>query len=260
MVNPDANIHRSSARKYGLHSGKLTCRDIEVYNDFEVKGSLVFGDASTDTLTVNGAATFKADSTFYTDKKLQFRDTGIYIQSPADGKITISADGTGADDITLSGTVTVADDMILSTDKKVQFRDSGIYLQSAADGKLTIAADGTGADDITLSGSVTLTDLLTTKGIATNYAAKTADYTTTSDDVIVGVDTSGGAVTITLASATVTAGRIVIIKDVGGSAGTNNITIATEGSETIDGAASSTISSNYGVVRLFSDGTNWFTF
>ena len=57
-----------------------------------------------------------------------------------------------------------------------------------------------------------------------------------------------------------TAGRIVIIKDVGGSANTNNITIATEGSETIDGSASSTISSNYGVVRLFSDGTNWFTF
>ena len=211
MVNADANIHRASARKYGLHSGKLTCRDLEVYNDFEVKGSLIFGDASTDTLTVNGTATFNANS-------------------------------------------------IISTDKKLQFRDTGIYLNSGADGKLTISADGSGTDDITLDGSVTLSDLLTTKGIAANYTSKTENYTTTGDDVIVGVDTSGGAVTITLGSATVTAGRIVIIKDVGGSANTNNITIATEGSETIDGAASTSISTNHGVVRLFSDGTNWFTF
>lgn len=198
-------------RKWGFHSGKLTCKEIEVDGNFTVEGNFTFGDAATDTLTVNGAATFNADSTISTTKKLQFRDTGIYIQSPADGKIKISADGTGSDDITLSGTVTLG-------------------------------------------------DLLTTKGIATAHTSKSADYTTTGNDVIVGVDSSGGAVTITLASATVTAGRMVIIKDEGGQAGTNNITIATEGSETIDGAASKTISTNYGVLRLYSDGTNWFTF
>ena len=92
------------------------------------------------------------------------------------------------------------------------------------------------------------------------YVKKTSAYTATEDDAIVGVDTTSSAVTVTLGSDLVSEGRIIIIKDVGGNAGTNNITIATEGSETIDGAASTSISTNYGVVRLFSDGTNWFSF
>lgn len=51
-----------------------------------------------------------------TNKKIQFRDTGIYIQSGSDGKITISSDGGGADDITLSGGVTVSGDLAITGD------------------------------------------------------------------------------------------------------------------------------------------------
>ncbi len=86
---------------------------------------------------------------------------------------------------------------------------------------------------------------------------------TTAGQVIIGVDSSGGAHTITLASADCVAGRIIIIKDEAGSAGTNNITIATEGSEDIDGTSddnSVLITSNYGVVRVYSNGSDWFTF
>ena len=72
------------------------------------------------------------------------------------------------------------------------------------------------------------------------------------------VDTNGGTVTLTLASSMVVDGAQVIIKDEGGNAGTNAITIATEGSETIDGASSISIDSNYGALRLHSDGTGWF--
>lgn len=90
-------------------------------------------------------------------------------------------------------------------------------------------------------------------------AAKTAAYTTVDKDVIIPVDTSGGAVTITLGTATVTNGRIVIVNDAQGSSGANNITIATEGSETIDGSATDTGSGAYTTLRYYSDGTNWFT-
>ena len=99
--------------------------------------------------------------TFATNIKLLFRDAGLYIQSGADGKLTISADGTGTDDITIDGTVTLTDDLITPTSKKVQFRDTGIYINSGADGKLTISADGTGTDDITLDGKVTVNDDVT---------------------------------------------------------------------------------------------------
>lgn len=90
------------------------------------------------------------------------------------------------------------------------------------------------------------------------HAAKTSAYTTVAADRIIGVDTSGGAVTITLGSATVAAGRAIIIKDEGGAAATNNITVATEGAETIDGAATDVINTNYGSCGYYSNGTNWF--
>ncbi len=92
-----------------------------------------------------------------------------------------------------------------------------------------------------------------------NRTATATDYTTVDTDVIVAVTNTGAARTITLATATVDEGRIVIVKDESGGAGTNNIIIATEGAETIDGAASVVINANYGVARLYSDGSNWFT-
>ncbi len=85
------------------------------------------------------------------------------------------------------------------------------------------------------------------------------DYTTTDNDLYIAVTDTSSARTVTLLSATVAEGRTITIKDESGLAGTNSITIATEGSETIDGSATLVISSNYGVARLISDGTDWFT-
>jgi hypothetical protein len=50
-------------RRFGWHSGSVTCRDITVAGDLTIAGSMNFGDASTDTLTVNGAATFNVATT-----------------------------------------------------------------------------------------------------------------------------------------------------------------------------------------------------
>lgn len=57
--------------------------------------------------------------TVRTNKKIQLRDTGLYIHSSADGKITISADGSSTDDITLDGTVTVSDSVALASGKTI---------------------------------------------------------------------------------------------------------------------------------------------
>ena len=53
--------------------------------------------------------------------------------------------------------------------------------------------------------------------------------------------------------------REFIIKDESGGAGTKNITVATEGSETIDGQATIDITVDFGVLRLYSDGANLFS-
>jgi len=70
------------------------------------------------------------------------------------------------------------------------------------------------------------------------------------------VDTSGGAVTVTLPAPA--ADAFVRVKDSGGSANTNNITVSPNAAETIDGGSSHVIQSNYGAAVLVSDGTNWF--
>ena len=81
------------------------------------------------------------------------------------------------------------------------------------------------------------------------------DTTLSQNSFLVRVDTSGGAVTVTLPSS-MPEGKMFVIKDKG-AASTNAITIATAGSETIDGAASIQIISNHGAANLMYDGSNY---
>lgn len=48
--------------------------------------------------------------------KAIFRDTGIFIHSPSDGKMIISSDGSGADDITITGSITGTGDQAITGD------------------------------------------------------------------------------------------------------------------------------------------------
>lgn len=70
------------------------------------------------------------------------------------------------------------------------------------------------------------------------------------------VDSSGGAVTITLPSPVTN--TYVRIKDSAGAADTNFITVDTPGAATIDGAATYVVDSEYAAKVFVSDGTNWF--
>jgi hypothetical protein len=81
--------------------------------------------------------------------------------------------------------------------------------------------------------------------------------TSSNGERIIGV-TTDSAVTLTLATNDMFVGRVLTIKDETGNAATNNITVDTEGAETIDGAASKTVSTNYGYISVYSDGSNWF--
>jgi len=92
----------------------------------------------------------------------------------------------------------------------------------------------------------------------TTSGPHTANVTTSGEEVVL-VDTSGGVVTVTLASADANNGNFVSVVDVAGAASTNPITVDTEGSETIDGNGSQEMANNYGALIVASDGANWFT-
>jgi len=87
----------------------------------------------------------------------------------------------------------------------------------------------------------------------------TATYTVLSTDKKLHV-TYAGACTITIPTALITDTFDILIKDGIGDAGTNNITIASEGSQTFDGAANLVMATNYMAKNLYSDGTNLFIY
>lgn len=93
----------------------------------------------------------------------------------------------------------------------------------------------------------------------TRTAVADTNYTVLITDQIVAVTSLSAPRTITLPSAaTVGAGAVFTVKDESGNAATHNITVS-HATQTIDGAASKTISVNYGLLNLYSNGTNWFT-
>lgn len=90
----------------------------------------------------------------------------------------------------------------------------------------------------------------------------TANYTIVNEEIVY-VDTTGGAVTITLppiqtGNGTVGGRRSIRVIDSGGMAGTNAITVSRAGSNTINGGTSFTIGANYGQGTFTDDGgSDW---
>jgi hypothetical protein len=118
-------------------------------------------------LTVSGGQSFSGDLALASDKKVKFRDDGLFIQSTTDGKILYSSDGTGADDHIFSGTVTLNDlvamlsGLIIDSDKSITFRDASQSVSSPSDNRLQVTSpvvDFTGgieaAGDIAATGYI----------------------------------------------------------------------------------------------------------
>jgi len=84
---------------------------------------------------------------------------------------------------------------------------------------------------------------------------KTGAYTATDDDIVILVDATAGAITITLPAASGRSGQVYIIKKIDSSA--NAVTVDANASETIDGALTYSLASQYDVVRIVCDGANW---
>jgi len=85
----------------------------------------------------------------------------------------------------------------------------------------------------------------------------TSTATASTTDYFIGVDTTGNPVDLRLPPATsFSNGQTLIVKDEGGAAHTNNITILASGSQTIDGQNSVVLKSPFASLQLYCDGTN----
>lgn len=102
-----------------------------------------------------------------------------------------------------------------------------------------------------------------TSSSALNFVSKTANYTITTTDDIIYVDSSGGAFTLTLPNPTTistsTTTKVIRIIDTGGALNTNNVTLARFGAEKIEGlAASKLLQTNWGFFQVTTNNVDWY--
>ena len=165
-----------------------------------------------------------------------------------------SASTTKCDTYTDSGKGTAnSNPMTLNADGRL---DQDVYIDQST--KFVLAASSAG--DPPTSSVWTIDNGLATEQLWTTVT-KTANYTVTESDrdKLILVDATSGAVTITLlAAATAGNGFRVAIKKIDSSG--NAVTIDGNLSETIDGATTSTISTQYDSENLICNGSNWYAF
>jgi hypothetical protein len=111
-------------------------------------------------------------------------------------------------------------------------------------------------DDSTYGVVVRLNKALTLRKLNTTAVAS-SPYNVLDTDVIILLDTTAPR-TVNLPAAASHTGRELWIKDSTGNAAANNVTIDGNAAETIDNAATDTISVNYDMRHLFCDGTEWW--
>ncbi len=86
--------------------------------------------------------------------------------------------------------------------------------------------------------------------------AVTSTITASITDRLLGVSASTALEIRLPGASTLTSGQYITVKDEGGNADVNSITILTSGSETIDGGSSIVMESSFAAVTIYSDGTD----
>ena len=240
------------------------------------------------TANLNMAATTYGSDGSITDAELLGIDDGATTELPVGGgagsaMVWTTATGTGAP--VRAGSPTMSGTPVAPTIDLTGVTDTNIpYMAGSAAGfaDSPLTTDGT---DLTDSGAFTSTDLTTTGNTTlgdaaadtltvnatvyiqagqninvTTVNAATYDLLTTDYVLNVTYTVTGPVTSLTLPTAQTVDGRIIHIKDAGGLAGTNSITVDTQGSETIDGNSTYVLNTNHEAISIYSDGTNWYVY
>jgi hypothetical protein len=221
-------------------------------------------DAGTGGITIDTTGTLSLDSAGATN----LTATGAFditIQSTA-GSVIVSASESAVDalqllstaggiDILASGAAAGEDIDIIATGSSINITST----ENVTDAIVITASGAASAVQLDAgTGSFRIGTGLVIPVTAVNNAA--SPYTVLGTDYFLSVDTSGGAVTVTLPAATALAGRTFVIRDMGGNAAVNNITIGGGGTNLEGGgaaAASKTLSAAYSGATVYSNGTTW---
>jgi cytoskeletal protein CcmA (bactofilin family) len=186
-------------------TGVLTATSLDISGDIDVDGTtnldvvdidgavdmastlLVTGVLTTTAATVfNGGFASNADSTLGTDKKVQFRDAAIYINSSVDGQLDIVADT----EIQIAATTV---DLNGNLDVSGTLGVTGVLTATSLDISGDIDVDGTtNLDVVDIDGAVDMASTLLVTGVLTTTAATVSNGGGQfNGTVTVGVDDTG---------------------------------------------------------------------
>jgi hypothetical protein len=174
-----------------------------------------------------------------------------------------------SDDLTI--TASLASTVAIKTTYSYDIGSSSIGLRSLYLGSADSAARGTRLIGATVASGYTFTlptsggtvgQHLTTDGSGTTSwrygdksTAKTTTYTATGDETVITCDATSAAFTVTLPAAASFTGKRYVIKKTDSTL--NAVTIDGNASETIDGATTTTLNTQYESVEIVCDGSNW---
>lgn len=97
--------------------------------------------------------------------------------------------------------------------------------------------------------------LQVTGSLSLPYVAKTANYTATLNDFTIAVTCSSANITITLPTSVGITGRIYVIKKMDNTS--YSVIVDANGTQTIDGSETVSLTTQYQTIRLQSNGSNW---
>jgi len=249
LIFRDSAIHISSPADGDMHIAAddeidITSTLIDINGNVDISGTALVTGVLTSTAiqVVNGGLAVA------TNKKVQFRDSAIYVASSTDGQLDIVADDevqiatSGVDlngNLDVSGTTLITGvltstaiqvvngGLALATNKKVQFRDSAIYLNSSADGQLDIVADTEiqiAATTIDINGAVVASANITaaslTLGQGTHLIADGSEITDSSENTI--IEFADDAITFSAGSTTINGTTTIAKRKWARTSSTNN--------------------------------------
>ena len=234
------------------------------------------------TLNVSGAATLAATGSFSSVNmtgSLSGSHTAVFgssVSSSGDVAVTGNVhaaayygDGANLTNVGVSGSARHYSTTGFETSGYLRVSGSTTLAGTGSVSSIVATGSISGSSTLEAAGAAILGSSLGVSGSATfaaamiyNRAAITAaTYTIQLTDYIVGADPSSNTIQLTLpAASSAASGQSYLIKDEGGAANTNTITIVRAGSDTIDGETSVAINSPYGALGLYTDGSNWFIY
>jgi len=290
------HIRSGSDSDLVISDGKVGIGMDDPSHSLEIDGDIQLSPTAISTAHIDTAGSLKIDAannmhighTGADSVRIGRTNTGfakVHVRSGADTDLVVSNSkvGIGVDDPDHALEVLATSDQLKLSYDADSFAaltvdsSSNLFLDPASTGYIKLNADvrvkedgyiGTDSGSVLLQFDGTLKKLIAgtsanrstlevTGGMISYVRAVTAATDTIqANDHIITADTSSNTITFTLPSATVV-GQVYQIKDLGAAA-TNAITINVNGSDTIDGAASLSIGSNYAsAVLVCTASTKW---